>query len=63
MHYRLHFLDHEDKIATTLEIGCRNDERARAFVADIEPKHNMELWQGDRLVVRVDVALNVKASQ
>ena len=63
VHYRLHFLDHEDKIATTLEIGCRNDERARAFVADIEPKYNMELWQGDRLVIRVDAALDAKASR
>lgn len=56
MHYRLNFLDNEDKIASTLEIGCRNDERARAFLADIEPKYNMELWQGDRLVARVEAA-------
>ena len=60
MHYRLHVLDSEGKITTTLELGCKDDERAIAFITDIAPrKCGIELWQNDRLVIRQEARRHV----
>ena len=60
MHYRLYFRDAHSNITTRLELGCRDDERAKAYVADITPAECcMELWQGDRLVTRREAERDV----
>lgn len=54
MHYLLYFRNEDSLVTTKLQLGCKNDERALAFVADITPpKCSMELWQDARLVTRV----------
>lgn len=55
MHYRLHFFDPDGTLATTLELGCTDDRRALALLADVEARYTMELWQNERLVKRLEL--------
>ena len=50
MHYRLRFLGPDGQVTRTLELGCRDDRRALAFLDDLASELACELWQGDRLV-------------
>ena len=54
MHYRLYLLDSEAKIASLLQLACKDDKRAIAYITDIETKYGMELWHDQRLVRRLE---------
>jgi hypothetical protein len=52
--YRLHFLQPDNSVGSTTAFDCDSDEEALAQVARIFYLHPMELWQGTRLVRRID---------
>ena len=60
--YRAYLLDHENQIAKSKELECRNDEEALGRALQlvegqgVEPwGGNVELWEHSRLIVRIDL--------
>jgi hypothetical protein len=53
-HYSLHFLQPDNSVTSTTDFDCDSDEEALEKVARIFYLHPLELWQGGRLVRRID---------
>jgi hypothetical protein len=56
MFYKLYLFDADHRIASRLQLTCKSDQRAIAFIADVASRYGMELWQDDRLVRRQESA-------
>jgi hypothetical protein len=52
--YRVHFLQPDDSVSSTTDFDCDSDEEAVEKVSRIFYLHALELWQGTRLVKRID---------
>jgi hypothetical protein len=52
--YRLHFLQPDNSVGSTTDFDCDSDAEALEKVARIFYLHALELWQGTRLVRRID---------
>jgi hypothetical protein len=55
-HYRIFFLEGNKVASTATIIECDTDECAIARATSIRSLQPIELWQGDRLVKRIDPA-------
>ena len=51
--YRLHSL-HPDESFTAADFECASDDVALEAISAIEPEDTMKLWQGARLVSRIE---------
>ena len=52
--YRLFFLDHRSKVRHSLAIECADDDEALAWALAQPRGEPTELWQGQRVVRRLD---------
>lgn len=52
-HYRLYFLDERGRIEKPLDLECETDQQALTLAREHRHQHEVELWQGARLVGRV----------
>jgi hypothetical protein len=50
MHYRLYFLDHDNKIADAVDVDCETDEQAIAAAREKTNGRRIEIWQRRRRV-------------
>ena len=56
-HYRLYLLDDHDHITRGLDLSCRDDLDAKSAAEMYRAAHAVELWQGPRLVGRLEKQL------
>jgi hypothetical protein len=54
-HYRLYCLDGAGKVAAAEWIEADDDEEAMAIAKETHDGEHCELWQGARLVARLDL--------
>ena len=54
-HYRVYCIDGVDKIASSEWIEAEDDEAAAELVRERHDGFKCELWQGTRLVARIDM--------
>jgi hypothetical protein len=52
--YRLYFLDRDDHIHSAINLDCADDDQAVALAHEHHDGAPMELWQGARLVKRIE---------
>ena len=53
-HYRLYFPDWEDRISKAMDLECSSDDEAIEKATNVRHRHVTELWQGIRLVKRIE---------
>jgi hypothetical protein len=53
-HYRVYFLDGASHINEAAALDCENDEEAIKKATGIRYSHAIEVWQGERLVKRIE---------
>jgi hypothetical protein len=56
-HYRLYLLDEGDHFIRGLDLSCRDDLDAKLAAELFRASNAVELWQGRRLVGRLDKQL------
>lgn len=55
-HYRLYFLGHEGRFLRAQDIEVESDQEAVQAARELDHAHCIEVWQGARLVAKVDPA-------
>jgi hypothetical protein len=53
-HYRLYFLRADNRVDRAVDLDCANDEEMIAKASELRGLQAMELWQGIRLVKRLE---------
>lgn len=53
-HYRLYFLHSDNRISRAIDVECAGDEHAIEQAASFRYVHAIEVWQGTRLVKRIE---------
>jgi hypothetical protein len=53
-HYRLYFLRADNRVDRAVDLDCANDEEMIAKASELRALQAMELWQGIRLVKRIE---------
>jgi len=54
-HYKVYCIDGGDKIASANWVEAENDEAAAELVRERHEGYKCELWQGTRLIARMDL--------
>jgi hypothetical protein len=57
--YRVHFLQPDNAVGSKTDLDCSSDQEAIEKVSRIFYLHALELWQGTRLVKRIDRSTRV----
>jgi hypothetical protein len=53
-HYRVYFLGGGNRINEAIDLDCKNDDEAIEKATGVRYTHAIEVWQGTRLVKRID---------
>lgn len=53
-HYRLYFLRADNRVDRAVDLDCESDEEAIDKASELRGLEAMELWQGTRLVKRIE---------
>lgn len=61
--YRFHYLSPDQSVALFHDAFCRNDDDALARARSLRHAHDIEVWQGRRIVGRIERALGAVAQQ
>lgn len=51
--YRAYIMGHDGHILRPVELQCENDEAAKEQAQQLVDGHDVELWSGDRFVVKL----------
>ncbi|MGP8123100.1 MAG: hypothetical protein ACLP8B_21575 [Xanthobacteraceae bacterium] len=52
--YRMYFIDHDGRTASAKDLHCENDVQAVEEARQAVDGRDVELWQADRMVVRLN---------
>ena len=52
--YRAYILDEDGHVDRAIPFLCPDDESAKKFARQLVDGHDVELWQGDRLIATFD---------
>jgi hypothetical protein len=52
--YRVYVLDNDDHITARVELDCADDSAAIEYAKQFVNGQDIELWQGDRRIAKLD---------